>query len=188
MDISSSAAGGATEHTSGRAGDAETMTLDDAITKLSAHSDLDDLGMGILAAATTLRDSTGRDRVNALRSMCRAWGVGRQEKIAGKWKNRGLPVLESLLNESVCLAAARWQPNLHRQTDQCATRIVTERMNAREAKAKRDLNATSATHAGGSSTEPPAKKACAREENHDTENIGAAIVELAFALYRLGGL
>ena len=90
MDTSSSAAGGATEHTSGkagggatehtsgRAGDAETMTLDDAITKLSAHSDLDDLGMRILAAATTLRDSTGRDRVNALRSMCRAWGVDRR--------------------------------------------------------------------------------------------------------------
>ena len=41
------------------------MTLEDAITKLSARSDLDDLGMSILAAATTLRDCTGRGRVNA---------------------------------------------------------------------------------------------------------------------------
>ena len=94
------------------------MTLDAAITKLSAHSDLDGRGKDILAAATTLRDSTGRDRKNALRSMCRAWCVDRQEKIAGKWKNRGLPVLETLLKESVCLAAARWQPNLHGQTEQ----------------------------------------------------------------------
>ena len=79
----------------------DTMALEDAITKLSARSDLDDLGMSILAAATTLRDCTGRGRANALRSMCSAWGVNRRQKIAGQWKDRGLPVLESLLNESV---------------------------------------------------------------------------------------
>ena len=107
------------------------MTLADAITKLSAYSDLDDLGMDILAAATTLRDSTGRDRVNALRSMCRAWGVGRRQKIAGQWKDRGLPVLESLLYESVCLAAARWQRNLHGQTEQ---RGVSEHAASKTAK------------------------------------------------------
>ena len=98
--------------------DPQTMTLEDAITRLSAHSDFDDLGMGILAAATTLRGSTGRDRANAVRGMCRAWSVDRQEKIAGKWKDRGLPVLQALLNESVCKAAARWQPFLHGQTEQ----------------------------------------------------------------------
>ena len=70
------------------ADDAQTMTLQDAITKLAAHSDLDDLGKNILAAATTLRDSTGRDRANALRSMCSAWGVHRQEKADGTWKDR----------------------------------------------------------------------------------------------------
>ena len=94
------------------------MTPEDAITKLSAHSDLDGRGTDILAAATTLRDSMGRDRHDALRSMCSAWGVDRREKISGKWKNRRLPVLEALLKDSVCLAAARWQPNSHGQPEQ----------------------------------------------------------------------
>ena len=94
-----------------------TMTLDDAIKKLSAHSDLDGRGTDILAAATTLRDSMGRDRANALRSMCNAWGVDRREKISGKWKNRSLRVLEPLLKDSVCLTAALWQPNSHGQPE-----------------------------------------------------------------------
>ena len=62
-----------------------------------------------------------RSRVEALRwelLISKDVGVDRQEKIAGKWKDRSLPVLASLLNESVCLAAARWQPNLHGQTEQ----------------------------------------------------------------------
>ena len=53
-----------------------TMTLDAAITKLSAHSDLDGRGKDILAAATTLRDVRGHARVNALRLMCTLWGRG----------------------------------------------------------------------------------------------------------------
>ena len=40
-------------------------------------------------------------------------------KIDGKWKDRGLSVIETLLNESVCVAAARWQSNLHGQTEHC---------------------------------------------------------------------
>ena len=67
------------------ASDASTMTLEGAIAKLTLHSDLDDGGMAILAAATTLRDSTGRGRKDALHKMCRAWGVDRQEKIDGRW-------------------------------------------------------------------------------------------------------
>ena len=70
------------------------------------------------AVATTLRHSTGRDRLDALRSMCRQWGVDRQEKIDGKWKNRGMAELENLLSEAVCMAAARWQSNVHGQTEQ----------------------------------------------------------------------
>ena len=102
--------------------EAQFEELDDAIKKLSAHSDLDGRGTDILAAATTLRDSMGRDRANALRSMCNAWGVERREKISGKWKNRRLPVLEAELNDSVCLAAAQWQPNSHGQPEQLDVR------------------------------------------------------------------
>ena len=117
----SGAIGGATEHASGRiamASDPQKMTLEDAIVTLEAHGDLDDRGANILAAAITLRDSTGHDRKAALRSMCRAWSVDRQEKIDGKWKDRGMAELENLLSEAVCMAAARWQSNLHGQTEQ----------------------------------------------------------------------
>merc|ERR1711938_190852 len=100
----------APEHVVAQAGsDASTMTIEGVIAELTSHSDLDDGGMAILAAATTLRDSTGRGRKDALHKMCRAWDVDRQEKIDGKWKNRALPVIEALLIESVCSAAVRWQ-------------------------------------------------------------------------------
>ena len=91
------------------ASDPPKMTLDDAIVTLEAHGDLDERGTNIFAAATTLRDATGRDRLRALRSMCRQWGVDRGEKIDGKWKDRGMAALETLLSESVCMAAARWR-------------------------------------------------------------------------------
>ena len=55
------------------------MTLDAAISKLSAHSDLDGRGIEILAAATTLRNTGGRNRVNALRLMCGSKGLDRRE-------------------------------------------------------------------------------------------------------------
>ena len=56
-----------------------TMTLDDATAKLSAHSDLDHRGIEILAATTSLRDTGGRNRVNALRLMCGSKGLDRRE-------------------------------------------------------------------------------------------------------------
>ncbi len=89
------------------------MTLDVAIAQLSAHSDLDGRGEKILAAVKALRDSRGRDRNDALRLMCGDWGVKRQEKIDGTWKNRSMPALEAALGNSLCLAAAQWQPEPH---------------------------------------------------------------------------
>ena len=56
-----------------------TMTLDDAIQKLSAQSDLDHRRIEILAAATVLRNTGGRNRVNALRLICCSWGLDRRE-------------------------------------------------------------------------------------------------------------
>ena len=72
-------------------------TLDAAIAKLSAHSDMDKRGQDVLAAAITLRDSSGRDRVNALRQMTSTWDVQRQVKIEGKWRDRPLPTIASEL-------------------------------------------------------------------------------------------
>ena len=95
------------------------MTLDDAIAKLSARSDLDGRGAKILAAAITLRDSRGCERTHALRLMCSGdWGVNLQEKIDGKWKDLSLPMIDAALSNAVCLAAAQWQPEPRGQTEQ----------------------------------------------------------------------
>ena len=86
------------------------MTLDAVITKLSAHSDIDERGQDILAAAITLRDSSGRDRKDALRLMTSTWQVNRREKIDGKWKDRPIATVVSELETAVCRAAPQWQP------------------------------------------------------------------------------
>ena len=78
--------GGASEH----------VLLDDAITKLKQHREADERTTDILAAATILRDSTGRDGLESLRQMCGStWGVPRQVKIGGKWKNRPINAVET---------------------------------------------------------------------------------------------
>ena len=96
---------------------ADSKKLDSVIATLSAQANLDGRGSEILAAAITLRDSTGRDRLQSLRNMCRVWCVQRQEKVSGKWKNRSVATLHGLLTCSVCTAAARWHPEVPRQTE-----------------------------------------------------------------------
>ncbi len=58
------------------------IALDVAIAKLSGASHLDDRGQEVLAAAVTLRDATGRDRLQILRSICPSRNVDRRVKIA----------------------------------------------------------------------------------------------------------
>ena len=53
----------------------------------------DTRGEEILAAAITPRDSSGRDRKDALRKMANAWGVTVNEKVEGKYKPRPNSVL-----------------------------------------------------------------------------------------------
>ena len=139
------------------------MTLKTAIAKLSAHSDLDGRGKDILAAATTLRDSRGHARLNALRLMSKPWGVDRREKIYGKWKERSLATVASELGTAVCLAAARWRPKPDGQTEQ---RGVPEHassssgsMAANPEQPSGAANEAEAKEAPGASTERCAKKA-----------------------------
>ena len=69
---------GASEHTmSGK------ISLDDIIEKLRIHKEADELASKILAAAITLRDCKGRDRMAALRKMAGPWKVDRQVKKDG---------------------------------------------------------------------------------------------------------
>ena len=72
---------GAAEHGSTSAGD--KISLDDVIAKLRAADKEDERGQEILAAAMTLRDSSGRDRKTALRKMANAWGGTVTEKVGG---------------------------------------------------------------------------------------------------------
>ena len=61
MTESERSTNGASKHVMVQAGsDASTVTLGSAIAELSLHTDLNDGGMAILAAATTLRDTTAR--------------------------------------------------------------------------------------------------------------------------------
>ena len=70
---------GDSEHVSTSAGD--QISLDDVIAKLKAAGNEDIRAEEILAAAISLRDSSGRDRRVALRKMANAWGVTVNEKI-----------------------------------------------------------------------------------------------------------
>ena len=74
---------GASEHVPTSTGD--EMSLDDVIAKLMAPGNEDRRGQEILAAAITLRDSSGRDRKAVLRNMATAWGVTEKMKIEGKY-------------------------------------------------------------------------------------------------------
>ena len=84
------------------------MTLASAISMLSAQPKLDVRGSEILAAAISLQKSTGRSLKEALHAMATSWGVQRQEKISGKWKNRSVATLQELLINAVCSAAAQY--------------------------------------------------------------------------------
>ena len=69
----------------------------------------DTCGQEILAAAITLRDSSGRDRKVALRKMATAWGVTVTEKVEGKYKQRPNSALAEDIQAAVCKAALDWE-------------------------------------------------------------------------------
>ena len=84
-------------------------SLDDVIAKLISANNEDIRAKEILAAAITLRDSSGRDRAHKLRSMATSWGVTLNEKIEGKYKPRPTPALAEDIQASVCKAALDWE-------------------------------------------------------------------------------
>ena len=98
---------GASEHVSTSAED--EISLDDVIAKLKAAGNEDTRGEEILAAAITLRDSSGRDRSVALRRMASSWGVTVNEKVEGKYKPRPISALAEDIQASVCKAALDWE-------------------------------------------------------------------------------
>ena len=98
---------GASEHASTSAGD--KISLDDVIAKLRAADNEDKRAQEILAAATTLRDCSGRARKDALRKMANAWGVTLNEKVGAKYTPRLGSALAEDIQASVCKAALDWE-------------------------------------------------------------------------------
>ena len=95
------------ERVSTSAGD--ERSLDDVIATVKAAANDDACCDEILAAAITLRDSSGRDRKDALRKMANAWGVTVNEKVGGKYKPRPNSALAEDIQAAVCQAALDWE-------------------------------------------------------------------------------
>ena len=90
------------------ADEASSLTLDAVITLLRARCDIDDRGRDILAAAYTMRDESGRDRKNSIRSLLTSREVSRREKINGKWKDRKIETVARELERTISVAASHW--------------------------------------------------------------------------------
>ena len=134
---------GASEHASTSAED--KISLDEVIAKFKATADEDIRAREILAAATTLRDSTGRDRQKALRKMANAWGVTLNDKVAGKYKPRSNAALEKDIQASVCQAALDWEFS-------AATEPLRKKTKTTDAA---DHDASVAQHLKGTRVQPP---------------------------------
>ena len=67
------------------------ISLDDVISKFEAMDGIAEDAEKILAAAITLRDSRGRDRVEAFRTLAATWNVARRDKANEKWKDSSPP-------------------------------------------------------------------------------------------------
>ena len=135
---------GASEDVSTSAGD--KISLNDVIAKLKAAGNEDTRAEEILAAVTTLRDSSGRDRKDSLRKMANAWGVTLNEKVDGKYKPRGNSALAEDIEASVCKAALDWESRA--ESSQCSDTRSPSRADA-EAVLKKARTAGAADHGGG---------------------------------------
>ena len=78
--------------TSGRGAPVRLDTLADVVRIFQSLSSECAEFQKVLAAAVTLEESSTRDKKAAMRKMCTAWGVRRQEKKDGKWSNRSTSV------------------------------------------------------------------------------------------------
>ena len=136
---------GASEHASTSA--ADKISLDEIIAKFNATADEDTRAREILAAATTLRDSSGRVRKDSLRKMANAWDVTLTVKVAEKYKPRPNASLEKDIQASVCQAALDWESRTERDAE--ALRKKTRTTGAAE------HGAPVAAHPGGTVLQLP---------------------------------
>ena len=117
------------------------MSLDAAIAKLSNHGEADELGGEILAAAMTLRDSSGRDRLPALRSMAATWNVARRHKVNDKLTDRPLPAVADDLEAALCDAALKWLSDSQETVTESTTRGAAEHLETPPPKGSQSVDA-----------------------------------------------
>ena len=85
------------------------QSLDNIIATLGALDRKDQRGEEILKAALTLRDTSGRERKDVLRTMASTWHVVRSERVEGKWRPRPVAALATDVQAAVCEAASQWE-------------------------------------------------------------------------------
>ena len=84
------------------------ISLDDVIAMVKGGGS-DARGEEIVAAATQLKESCGRDRQGVLRRMVKPWGVRATENVGGKNKWRSNKALAEDIHDAVCKAALDWE-------------------------------------------------------------------------------
>ena len=148
------------------------MSLDDVIAKLMAPGNEDTRGQEILAAAITLRDSSGRDRQTALRKMANAWGVTVNEKVEGKYKPRPNSALAEDIQAAVCKAALDWESRA--QPSQGSDKRAPSRPDA-EAVLKKARTTGAAASSGGGGTPASAPESPDFASEHFSTSVGDEI-------------
>ena len=83
--------------------------LDQVIESTQRAAEHDPRAREIQAAAVTLRDVSGRDRLDSFRAMAPNWGVKRREKKDAGWKDRPIAAIAKELEAAVLAAAQKWR-------------------------------------------------------------------------------
>ena len=139
---------------------------------MKAAGNEDTRGEEILAAAITLRDSSGRDRQTALRKMANAWGVTVNEKVEGKYKPRPNSALAEDIQAAVCKAALDWESRA--QPSQGSDKRAPSRPEAEAVlKKARTTGAAASRRGGGTPASAPESPVSASE--HVSTLAGAEI-------------
>ena len=119
----------------------DKISVDDVIAKFEAIQGTTESAERTLAAAITLRDNSGRDRKQALRSMAATWNVARYYKVDDKWKDRSVSAVAKDLEAAVCDAALKWESDSHQKVLESKTRGAAEHVETPPPKGSQSANA-----------------------------------------------
>ena len=168
----------------------DNTSLDDIIAKFEAMEETTERAKTILATAITLRDSRGRDRVSALRSMATTWNVDRREK--GQYRN--IADLEKDIEAAVRDAVREWESDTHLEVPEPKTRDVAMHMDTSTPQASQSASAEASARADEGAAIKRAKtltaaeffaQAKAKAKASATEHTAAPAERTGGTIYRL---